>query len=200
MKNTTTALVGLLLLVVSVLIGFVLFRAPILSSATGSAPTPAIARLTARPTVTPVPGYTIPGAYPLPTRGARPPVEIYARGTGAIQPRSAGTDPSVPNFTAQDVIDYVSTHPMRFQIVTDPARLVETVQFLKVEQANQIVNDKIPLAPGTLVCLVKLHGTFSRGDPFSGTRFAGTPVTSPNGYEVFDAHTGNLISYGIAAP
>ena len=135
------------------------------------------------PTVIPTPGGT-----PAPIRGG-PVIERYAQGILAIQPRTTVTNPSVSAYTAEDVIQYVKTHPMRDQVSSDPTIVVDQIEFITTRVVNTRLNVSLSLPDDTLVCLVKLHGTFTHQNPLGGN-----PISSNNAYQVFDAHTGNLVS------
>jgi len=135
------------------------------------------------PTVIPIPGGT-----PVPIGGG-PVIEHYAKGIPAIQPRTTVTNPSMPAYAAEDVILYVKTHPMLDQVSFDPAIVVDQIEFLTTRTVNTRLNIRLSLPDDTLVCLVKVHGTFTHQNPLGGN-----PISSSNAYQVFDAHTGNLVS------
>ncbi len=137
------------------------------------------------PTLTPRPGATV---TPTPNSNT-PVVEQYARGVPAIQPRTTAVDPKTPAFTAADVISYVKRYHMRDQASFDPAMPTEKIEFLTTREVNQQLNVRVSLPDDRLVCLVKLHGTFVHQNPLGGK-----PISSTNAYQVFDAHTGNLVS------
>ena len=116
------------------------------------------------------------------------------KGRPAIQPRTNVTDPSTPAFTEVDVWQYVLTHPMESKIQTESAGFVIVkVEFLTRLQLGDRADASTYGPDDRLLCLVTLSGTFSVANPIGAP---GAPaVLYKTVYQVYDAHTGNLLGY-----
>lgn len=116
-------------------------------------------------------------------------------GIPAIQPRANLAQGTGPHFTADDVRQYVMTHRPPFSVPGTSYPVVDSVQFLTASEASaQLQGESIGVPDSTLVCLVRLSGTFrsTYGPP-------GMPPTQSftQGVMVFDAHTGNLLTSNV---
>jgi len=115
-----------------------------------------------------------------------------AIGAPAIQPtRSvAASDLSTPAFTVQDVEQYISGNPMSRNLAISSKPTIVKITFITSQQASALLDESMDLPDSALVCYVELSGTFTFPGPNGAT------ATFHKGYEVFDAHTGNLIMVG----
>lgn len=121
-------------------------------------------------------------------RGAEPSVPV---GSPAIRPRLVSTGPSVPAFQAADAAQFASTHAMPQNQAVGSQTMVVSVRFLTSKQVSDLLNgESTGLPDSTLLCFVELQGTFTFGGGM------GSMVTYHRGYEVFDAHSGNIIMAG----
>lgn len=116
-------------------------------------------------------------------------------GAPAIVPRasaaSTGPTSTAPAFSTADVVQYVTTHPIWRNLAPWATPTVVQVEFLTSQQVTSLLSGESTGMPdGALLCYVQLRGTFT----FAGS--SGKTVTYHTGYEVFDAHTGNLLMAG----
>jgi hypothetical protein len=108
-------------------------------------------------------------------------------GSPAIAVRGAGT----PAFTAEDVKQYVATHPIPMGVRQDAKPVISDVEFLTSKQISDRLHGENTGFPDDYpLCYVELQGPVSFAGP-SGTR-----VTYNRGILVFDAHSGNLVMGG----
>ena len=115
-------------------------------------------------------------------------------GTSAISPRLGAFSASEAAFTYDDVIHYVSTHPIPQAHLVNGPLTVTKVSFLMSQQVSALLKgESTGVADNTLLCLVEFQGdiVFINGAP--GTT---QPLSFSHLYEVFDAHTGNLLMAG----
>lgn len=115
-------------------------------------------------------------------------------GLPAISPRVGAFSASQAAFTHDDVIHYVSTHPIPQTRVVSGSLTVNSVSFLMSQQVSDLLKgESTGVADNTLLCLVEFQGNvaFLNGPP--GTT---QPLSFSHVYEVFDAHTGNLLMQG----
>lgn len=133
---------------------------------------------------------------PIHSRPLLPTVEAarsHARGVPAIQPRERATDGMTPAFGVQEVLEYVKARPISDRASRDAAVTVETVEFLPRRAFPQRYPQLRPLtADDTLLCVVKLRGTFVMSAPPSIRQNTGLR-TADTAHQVFDARTGNLL-------
>lgn len=117
-------------------------------------------------------------------------INPQAMGIPAIQPCADLMSSSGPWFTSADVVAYVATHPVPFEVHGSPSPVVVSVTFASSKQISaQLNGESTGVLDTTLLCLVHLSGTF-QGDPPVGV----TALSTLHDAElVFDAHTGNLI-------
>ncbi len=116
-------------------------------------------------------------------------------GAPAIVPhldaRSTGPTSTAPAFSTADVVQYVKTHPIWRNIASCATPTAVRVEFLTSQQVTSLLSGESTGMPdGALLCYVQMRGTFT----FAGS--SGKTVTYHTGYEVFDAHTGNLLMAG----
>ncbi|MBF6592028.1 MAG: hypothetical protein IVW57_16080 [Ktedonobacterales bacterium] len=134
---------------------------------------------------------------PMPTPGLPGPgVAVPGpQGIPAIQPHAALAASSGPHFTEADVRQYFATHPYAAQSVPSaPVPVIVSIQFLPASQVSALLQGESMGVPDTtLLCLVRLSGTFEAFSP--PLLLPGTPTPAPfhETVEVFDAHTGNLL-------
>jgi hypothetical protein len=118
------------------------------------------------------------------------------QGMPAIIPQTTVTDTRTPTFMGQAAIQYVSTHPLRGKISSAGSETIVSVKFLTNQEANAQLNARTNFASGRLLCVVELRGTFTvSGPPIVNPAGVVVPRTSTtqSAFEVFDAHTGNLV-------
>ncbi len=121
-------------------------------------------------------------------------------GGRAIQPHITPKEPLSPAFTAQDVIDYVRTHPHGDSMGDASAITVERVDFLlrgELEQRFPGLRTYVP--NNTLICVVTLRGTFQvSAPPLLQQRLPN--ASSDTAYQLFDAQTGNILTETVGKP
>ena len=125
----------------------------------------------------------------LPTRTSHP-----SPGVPAISPRVGAFSPSQAAFTHDDVMQYVNTHPIPQAHVVKGSLKVTGVSLLMSQQVSVLLDgESTGVADNTLLCFVEFRGdvVFISGAP-GATR----PLSFSHVYEVFDAHTGNLLMQG----
>ncbi|MGI8856259.1 MAG: hypothetical protein ACR2JW_10950 [Thermomicrobiales bacterium] len=117
-------------------------------------------------------------------------------GGPAIVPRTSGTDPQTPNFTADDAAAYVLAHPYFGKIDVFGPITIASVTFLPASQLS--LSESYNLSD-RLVCRVEATGDFRLSIPptvnASGTVEAHSLVLQ-KARQIFDAHTGNLLEVG----
>jgi hypothetical protein len=118
-----------------------------------------------------------------------PPASDKAPGVPAIHPRTTTANPATPAFTKADVEQYVNNNPMPRDLAPWHPVIVKVV-FATSLQVSTMLGESTGVSDTTLLCYIELQGTFSFSAP------DGTPVTYQRGFEVFDAHTGNLLMSG----
>lgn len=94
-----------------------------------------------------------------------------------------------PHFTEQDVKDYVTMHPVPRNLSQTPIDVV-SIQFMRVDEANKLLDDDLGLPDDRQVCYVTLKGTFTFPGPDQ------TVGTYQQAVEMFDVDTGNLLLVG----
>lgn len=150
------------------------------------------------PTAIPPQGTTTPqSSRPLPT--PQRDTTAYPPGASAIRPQNTPDDPTAPAFTAHEVAAYVHAHPIADRISPETAVTVARVEFLPREAFPQRYPHLRPLAPdNALLCVVTLRGTFRVPTP-PPVRAQGNPRTTDIAWQVFDAHSGNLLTEAVPA-
>lgn len=112
-------------------------------------------------------------------------------GIPAIHPQSNTVDPSTPAFTAADVEQYINNTPMPRNLAANIKPVIVKIEFETSREVSALLSgESIGVPDDTLLCYVELQGTFIF------TRPDGSTITSQKGFEVFDAHTGNLLVAG----
>ncbi|HZU69219.1 MAG TPA: hypothetical protein VFA09_18225 [Ktedonobacteraceae bacterium] len=126
--------------------------------------------------------------------------QTYLAGDPAIHPHLAQNG-SGPAFTQDDVIAFFNTNGFFAGPVVPGAHLkILTIQFVTARQASQLMRgESVGRPDNALVCYVKVQGPFLltniRGAPPRPNVKA--PTTAEYGDAVFDAHTGNLLIWGV---
>lgn len=126
--------------------------------------------------------------------------QTYVSGNPAIQPRLSQKG-SGPAFTQDDVAAFFNKYGFYAGPVVAGAHLqILTIQFVTAKRASQLMVGEIVGRPDdALVCYVKVEGPFLltnvRGGPPRPN--AKVPTTAKYGDAVFDAHTGNLLVWGV---
>jgi hypothetical protein len=122
------------------------------------------------------------------------------QGMPAVTPTRPG---QIPAFDTEALRTWVTHHPLPG---TAPATTMPTVASIDcsltaVQASKSLDGQSVNVPDGTPVCLVVVMGSFTFADvpPPRGT--AVTPTSYPDGFEVFDATTGNLLmDGGLAVP
>ncbi len=139
--------------------------------------------------VTPNPAATDSGTYP-PGAAAIP---IHTSGVSA----NTTTNASTPAFTKDDVIAFVNKHGFAGGPVAKGAHLkILMIQFVTAAQASQLMKGESVGRPDDyLVCYVRVEGPFQVKDAEvpPGAKLPAADI----GDMVFDAHTGNLLVWGV---
>jgi hypothetical protein len=117
------------------------------------------------------------------------PASAGTLGIPAIHPRTTTADAATPAFTRSDVEQFINNNPMP-RILGPWKPVIVKVMFSTSLQVSTMLGENTGVPDATLLCYVELQGTISFASP------DGTPVTYQRGYEVFDAHTGNLLIVG----
>lgn len=125
--------------------------------------------------------------------------QSYLPGTPAIQPHLSQNG-SGPAFTQEDVAAYLNKYGF-LPVVAGAHLTILTIQFVTARQASQLmVGESVGRPDGALVCYVKVEGPFLliniHGPPPRPNAKA-PPTTAKYGDTVFDAHTGNLLVWGV---
>ncbi|HVB60130.1 MAG TPA: hypothetical protein VNE61_02960 [Ktedonobacteraceae bacterium] len=118
----------------------------------------------------------------------------YGPGVPAISPR---TNAPVA-YTAADVAQYIKVNGFAGgPVVSGHHLVIEKILFITSKQASLLIQGESADRPdNTIVCYVQLRGPFIPGEldvPYG--------VSNPNAtvlrvYEIFDAHTGNMLGWG----
>lgn len=123
----------------------------------------------------------------------------YAVGIPAIHPRAVSNSPTTPSFTAEDVQAYLlAASQPSLTPVQGAHPTLEKVLFVSNKEATQLMTGENPGLPdNALVCFVLVKGPFYvQVDEAPGTVDSTAPIATEVGV-VFDAHTGNLLEWGI---
>jgi hypothetical protein len=126
--------------------------------------------------------------------GARPRSPVT--GSPAIQPRWPATTGTTPGFTVDDVAQYTKLHGFAGgPTASGDQPAITKVMFIGAGEANMLLGGEDVARPDDyLVCYVELSGPFL----LSGMSVPpGVKIpTVQTAFEVFDAHTGNLLVFG----
>lgn len=123
--------------------------------------------------------------------------DTYVPGSPAIQPHLAQAG-SGPAFTQDDVIAYLNQSGFFAGPVVSGAHLkILTVQFVTAKRASELMyGESVGRPDDALVCYVKVEGPFLLIN-VSVPRGTKAVTTAKYGDAVFDAHTGNLLVWGV---
>jgi hypothetical protein len=123
--------------------------------------------------------------------------DTYVPGDPAINPRLSQTGTG-PAFTQDDVVAYLNTNGFFAGPVVSGAHLkILTVKFVTSKQASDLMSgESVGRPDDALVCYVKVQGPFLLTN-VSVPRGAKAQTTAEYGDAVFDAHTGNLLVWGV---
>jgi len=78
----------------------------------------------------------------------------------------------------------------------DQTTVIDELVCLSVEEAMQLIQELIYRPAGTIVCVVRLSGTFDNA-MLSLPEGASVPLQLTHAQLVFDAITGNLLIYSV---
>lgn len=148
----------------------------------------------ALPLVTPVPPTVVSATQTISPIRSSPPATLDQPGISAIPVVKLSTDPAVPSFSDADVRAYFATHTHPDQVSGGEPETITSIEFLPA----RVVDERLGgtgMSPGTLLCMVTLHGNFRVSGP--GGRVS---WNSPTGYMVFNALTGNDIMEVVGRP
>jgi hypothetical protein len=126
--------------------------------------------------------------------------QTYVSGNPAIQPHLSQNGAG-PAFTQDNVVAFFQKYGFYAGSVVAGAHLqILTIQFVTAKRSSQLmVGESVGRPDDTLVCFVKVEGPFLisnvRGGPHRAN--AKVPTTAKYGDAVFDAHTGNLLVWGV---
>lgn len=114
-------------------------------------------------------------------------------GVPAIVPSNLNASADTPAFTEQDVRDYALTHNSRgfFKIdAIGPSPQLTSIKFDTLSALERDLNRTLDVQakPDVLLCAVSYDGNFVVSSPFSAVLHYSHVV------QVFDAHTGNLMT------
>ncbi len=153
----------------------------------------------------PVSGVATSLITPGPTAG--PPLYLgapayqYPVGVPAITPTVLGgsaltSQTSQATITTNDALDFVQSHAL---FHSDNGTSVAIVQstIMPASEASKLLNGESIGRPATaLVCVVKVHGSFS-GE--GSVPYGAPPMHFSTGWAIFDANTGNYLLGGYTA-
>ncbi len=126
--------------------------------------------------------------------------QTYVAGDPAIHPHLVQNG-SGAAFTRDDVIAYFNAHSSFFGPLVPGAHLkILTIQFVTAKQASQLMyGESVGRPDDAFVCYVKAQGLFYTTYMHGGPNLPGVkhPATAKDGDAVFDAHTGNLLVWGL---
>lgn len=130
--------------------------------------------------------------------------DTYVSGSPAITPHLASGMASAsanPAFTQSDVVNFLNTHGFFAGPVVSGAHLkILSVQFVTAKRASALMYEEDFGRPDdALVCYVKVQGPFLLTNVHGGSARPNAKPAAPAKYgdAVFDAHTGNLLVWGI---
>ncbi len=137
---------------------------------------------------------------PPPTHQAFQISRTYLVGGPAIQPHLSQNGAGSA-FTQDDVVAFFEKYGFFAGPVVAGAHLqILTIQFVTARQASQLMHGESVGRPDSyLVCYVKVEGPFLLTNVHGGPPRpnAKAPTTAKYGDAVFDAHTGNLLVWGV---
>lgn len=123
--------------------------------------------------------------------------DTYVQGDPAITPRFSQTGTG-PAFTQDDVVAYLNTNGFFAGPVVSGAHLkILTIQFVTSKQASDLMSgESVGRPDDAIVCYVKVQGPFLLTN-VPVPHGAKAQTTAEYGDAVFDAHTGNLLVWGV---
>lgn len=109
----------------------------------------------------------------------------------------AANNTSAPSFTKNDVIAYLNKYGFPVGPLVPGAHLkILTLQFVTARQASILMKgESVGVPDNSLVCYVKVQGPFLLENIHAPKSY--TRTTADIGDMVFDAHTGNLLTWGF---
>ncbi|HLW00185.1 MAG TPA: hypothetical protein VKT82_16070 [Ktedonobacterales bacterium] len=121
--------------------------------------------------------------------------QTYLPGSPGIKLRTA-PNTSGPAFTQADVTTYFQKHG--FLPLAPGAHLqILSIQFVSAKQASDLMaGESVGRPDNYLVCFVKVKGPFLTST-LHVPPGANLPPTAEYGHDVFDAHTGNELVWGV---
>lgn len=126
--------------------------------------------------------------------------QTYVSGNPAIQPHLSPNGAG-PAFTKNDVTAFFQKYGFYAGPVVAGAHLqILTIQFVTAKRASQLMaGESVGRPDDALVCYVKVEGPFLLTNMHGGPPRpnAKVPTTAKYGDAVFDAHTGNLLVWGV---
>lgn len=153
-----------------------------------------LTRATAAPPPNPIPSNRLPihSTFQL--------ANTYVSGNSAIHPH-ASPNASGPAFSAADVAAFLNKYGFYAGPLVKGAHLkILTIQFVTAAQASKLMyGESVGRPDNYLVCYVKVQGPFLLTYVHDGPNLPGikTMTTAKIGDAVFDAHTGNILVWGI---
>ena len=144
---------------------------------------------------------------PNPIPPDRPPIHstfqitnTYVSGNPAIQPH-ASLNASGPTFSATNVAAFLNKYGFYAGPLVKGAHLkILTIQFVTAARASKLMyGESVGRPDNYLVCYVKVQGPFLLTYVHDGPNLPGikTLTSAETGDAVFDAHTGNILVWGI---
>lgn len=122
--------------------------------------------------------------------------QSYVPGFPGITPHAA-PNTAGPAFTRDDVIAYYQKYGFFAPLAPGAHLQILTIQFISAKQASQLMEGESVGRPDNyLVCYVKLQGPFLT-KYLHVPRGAKLPPTVEYGHDVYDAHTGNALVWGV---
>lgn len=106
------------------------------------------------------------------------------------------TNPSTVSFSTQDVQAYVLAHGfVGGAIVPGHTLTIVSIQLMTPQQADAQGSELEAYTTTKMVYVVKMKGPFYTTNVKSMVS-TGANNTTPQGYEIFDAHTGDMLEWG----
>lgn len=117
---------------------------------------------------------------------------------GLVPPRGrASTNSSAVVFSTQDVQAYVLAHGfVGGPVVPGHTLKVLNIQLMTPQQADAQGAELESYTSTKMVYVVKMEGPFYTTNVKAPANGNG-PATAPTGYEIFDAHTGDMLEWGL---
>ncbi len=137
---------------------------------------------------------TIPPPQPHEFQGVANPNPYSAPGIAGIPPRSKGPIA----YTTADVTQYIDANGFAGGPVVSGSHLViEKILFITSKQASELTRgESVGRPDNAIVCYVQLRGPFIPGELDVPIGVSNPNATVLRVYEIFDAHTGNMLVWG----